>query len=49
MKVIQTRNSNLAEIYKKSLGLEIIIQNLIEKNLDPIFLGEKFVETDFQI
>jgi hypothetical protein len=49
MKIFQSRNNNLVEIYGESFDLDRTIQNLAEKNLNLIFLGLEFVETEFQI
>ena len=54
MRIFQLRDKNLVEIgEEKSNGkyfeLEKIIQSLVEKNLDAIFSGLEFIETEFQI
>jgi predicted transport protein len=49
MRIFQSRNNDLVEIHEESFDLERTIQNLIEKNLDSIFSGLEFVETEFQI
>ena len=49
MRIFQSRNNDLVEIHEEPFDLERTIQNLIEKNLDSIFSGLEFVETEFQI
>jgi predicted transport protein len=49
MRIFQSRDNNLTEIHEESFDLERTIQNLVEKNLDSIFSGLEFVETEFQI
>jgi predicted transport protein len=49
MRIFQSRDDNLVEIHEESFDLERTIQNLVEKNLDSIFSGLEFVESEFQI
>ena len=54
MRIFQSRDNALVEIGEdkkngKYFGLEKVIQNLVEKNLNSIFAGLEFVETEFQI
>ena len=54
MRIFQSRGEDLKEISEekangKYFGLEKIIQNLVEKNLNSIFSGLEFIETEFQI
>lgn len=49
MRIFEFRDIALVEIREESFDLERTIQNLIEKNLDFIFSGLEFVETEFQI
>ena len=49
MRIFQTRDNNLVEIHEKSFDSEKMIQTMVEKNLDSIFSGLEFVETEFQI
>lgn len=49
MRIFQLRDNNLVEIHEESFNLEKTIQTLVEKNLDSIFSGLEFVETEFQI
>lgn len=49
MRIFQLRDSNLIEIREKSFDLERTVQNLVERNLDSMFSGLEFVETEFQI
>jgi len=54
MRIFQSRDNNLVEISEeksngKYFGLEKVIQSLVENNLDTIFSGLEFVETEFQI
>ena len=54
MRIFQSRGEDLKEISEekangKYFGLERIIQNLVEKNLNSIFSGLDFIETEFQI
>jgi hypothetical protein len=49
MRIFQSRDNNLVEIHEESFDLERTIQNLVEKNLDSIFSGLEFVESEFQI
>lgn len=49
MRLFQSRDNNLVEIHEESFDLERTIQNLVEKNLDSIFSGLEFVESEFQI
>ena len=54
MRIFQLRNNGLEEIGEeksngKYFGLEKTIQALVENNLDAIFSGLEFIETEFQI
>ncbi|MCH7646983.1 MAG: hypothetical protein IIA83_00030 [Thaumarchaeota archaeon] len=54
MRIFQLRNNVLVEIGEeksngKYFGLEKTIQTLVENNLDAIFSGLEFIETEFQI
>lgn len=54
MRIFQSQDNNLVEISEektngKYFGLEKVIQSLVENNLDTIFSGLEFVETEFQI
>ena len=49
MRLFQLRNNKLAEINQEPFDLERTIQNLVEKNLDSVFPGLEFVETEFRI
>ncbi len=49
MRIFQSRNNDLVEIHEESFDLERTIQNLVEKNLDSIFSGLEFVDSEFQI
>jgi len=54
MRIFQSKGDDLKEISEekangKYFGLEKIIQNLVEKNLNSIFSGLEFIETEFQI
>lgn len=49
MRIFQLRNNSLVEIHKESFNLEKTIQNMVENNLESIFSGLEFVETEFQI
>ena len=54
MRIFQSRDNTLVEISEeksngKYFGLEKVIQSIIENNLDTVFSGLEFVETEFQI
>ena len=54
MRIFQSRDDTLVEIGEdkkngKYFGLEKVIQNLVEKNLNSIFSGLEFIDTEFQI
>ena len=54
MRIFQSRDNNLVEISEeknrgKHFGLEKEIQSIVENNLDTVFSGLEFVETEFQI
>lgn len=49
MRVFELRDKRLAEIKQESFGLEKIIQCMVEQNIESIFPGLEFVETEFQI
>lgn len=49
MRIFQSRDNNLVEMHEESFNLEKTIQNLVEKNLNSIFSGLEFVESEFQI
>lgn len=49
MRIFQLQDGKLVENKEESFGLEKTIQGLIEKNLDSIFPGLEFVDTEFPI
>ena len=49
MRVFQSKDRNLVEISEKKFDLERTIQNLVEKNLDTIFVGLEYIETELQV
>ena len=49
MRIFQMRDNILVEIHEEAFNRERMTQNIVEKNLDLIFSGLKFLATEFQI